>query len=795
MDHLKNRLSSLKCLQFTATPFRNDGKKIDGRIIYNFPLSMAQQQGYFQQINYCPLWEFDEEKGDFAIASAATDQLKSDLNSGFNHTILVRAKDKRSANRLFNDVYAPSFAEYNPVLIHSDLSATEKRTRIAQLESGFSKIVVCVDMFGEGIDIPSLKIAAIHDKYKSLPITLQFIGRFARTKEGLGNATVITNIANDELNESLQDLYAQDADWNSLLQVKSAEEIGKEISDQEFSQNFSVPIINGVGIHQMRPKVSMTAYHVSSTEWNFHNIEALFEAEKYTYTINHDQNIIAIIERVDTRASWTSFRGISDTTWNLHLAYWNPSTKLLFINSTVKGFADTLARALFNDCIRITGEHVFRCLNGINRLMLGTVGLLSAIDGPIRFKMFAGIDVELGISESLKQNSYKSNLFGVGFNGKGKVSIGCSHKGRIWSRWVESIPYWITWCDEIGNNLLNESIETKSILSGALVPIVVQCRLDSMPYSIEWPANLEYILEDRISFERLNKAYPYFEMGIELIDPNYSGRICFKVGNAEIDEHFELIISDKDYKILTVKSMGLLLKIGNKTCRLADYFAEHPPIIRFADRSVLEGNLLIKPASEPPAFSPEQIFPIDWKGTNIKKESQQAFKDPESIQYRVIQDLKQENIYDIIFDDDDAGEVADIVTIREENKHIYFCFYHCKFSLGKTPGARIDDLYAVCGQAEKSIKWCADPKLIIERLIKRESARNKNNGSRIEVGSLRKLSELKNKLRLYPASFDISIVQPGVDSRKISADMLQLLSGSAAYLLETYGIKFKLICS
>ncbi|WP_235819678.1 hypothetical protein [Caldifermentibacillus hisashii] len=38
-------------------------------------------------------------------------------------------------------------------------------------------------MFGEGIDIPNLKIAAIHDKYKSLPITLQFIGRFARTKK------------------------------------------------------------------------------------------------------------------------------------------------------------------------------------------------------------------------------------------------------------------------------------------------------------------------------------------------------------------------------------------------------------------------------------------------------------------------------------------------------------------------------------------------------------------------------------------------------------------------------------
>lgn len=118
---VKQRLSNLKCLQFTATPFRNDGKKLDGKIIYNFPLALAQQQGYFQKINYCPLWEFDEERGDLSIASAAVSQLKADLDAGFNHAILVRAKDKRSANRLYNEVYAPRFPEFNPVLIHSDI--------------------------------------------------------------------------------------------------------------------------------------------------------------------------------------------------------------------------------------------------------------------------------------------------------------------------------------------------------------------------------------------------------------------------------------------------------------------------------------------------------------------------------------------------------------------------------------------------------------------------------------------------------------------------------------------------
>ena len=84
-------------------------------------------------------------------------------------------------------------------MIHSDIPAKQRNESIKALKEGASKIVVCVDMFGEGIDIPRLKIAAVHDKYKSLPITLQFIGRFARSSEGLGTATVITIIANDDL--------------------------------------------------------------------------------------------------------------------------------------------------------------------------------------------------------------------------------------------------------------------------------------------------------------------------------------------------------------------------------------------------------------------------------------------------------------------------------------------------------------------------------------------------------------------------------------------------------------------
>ncbi len=169
-SEVKSKLSKIRCLQFTATPFRNDGKKVDGKIIYNFPLSLAQAQGYFEPIKFDPIWEYDETKADFEIARKAVQQLQIDLAEGYNHIVLVRCKDKKAADNLFNDIYCKFYSCYNPVLIHSGRSKRENDANIAKLKDGESKIVVCVDMFGEGIDIPNLKIAAMHDKYKSLPI-------------------------------------------------------------------------------------------------------------------------------------------------------------------------------------------------------------------------------------------------------------------------------------------------------------------------------------------------------------------------------------------------------------------------------------------------------------------------------------------------------------------------------------------------------------------------------------------------------------------------------------------------
>ena len=161
----------------------------------------------------------------------------------------------------------------------------------------------------------------------------------------------------------------------------------------------------------------------------------------------------------------------------------------------------------------------------------------------------------------------------------------------------------------------------------------------------------------------------------------------------------------------------------------------------------------------------------------------------------MIQSLVDTKRHCIIFDDDDAGEIADVVSFIDESDKITIQFYHCKYSHGDNPGSRVADLYEVCGQAEKSIKWCQDPPSIMDRLLKREVARARWGETRFEIGNIKKLKEIKNKMRIFPAQIEVFIVQPGIDSNALTDDMLRILGGTSSYLMDTYSIKLKVVCS
>ena len=52
--------------------------------------------------------------------------------------------------------------DLEPVVINHQLSQTSQREALAALRDRTSRVIVCVNMLGEGFDLPALKVAAFY---------------------------------------------------------------------------------------------------------------------------------------------------------------------------------------------------------------------------------------------------------------------------------------------------------------------------------------------------------------------------------------------------------------------------------------------------------------------------------------------------------------------------------------------------------------------------------------------------------------------------------------------------------
>jgi superfamily II DNA or RNA helicase len=91
-NDLRKRFSEKLVLQFTATPFRRDGKRMEGEIVYNYPLAKAQAEDYFRPIRFEQVWEWDSDSADSAIAKVAINRLREDLANQHDHILMARAE-------------------------------------------------------------------------------------------------------------------------------------------------------------------------------------------------------------------------------------------------------------------------------------------------------------------------------------------------------------------------------------------------------------------------------------------------------------------------------------------------------------------------------------------------------------------------------------------------------------------------------------------------------------------------------------------------------------------------------
>ena len=383
----KERFQERRIVQFTATPFREDGKPLDGRIVYTYPLRKAQQEGYFKPIRFRRVVEFNRNRSDAEIAANAVEQLREDADKG--HVLMARVGGVARAREVFQ-IYK-QYEEFSPVELHTGITSTRKREAARrQILSGESRIVVCVDMLGEGFDLPELKIAAFHDIRKSLAVTLQLAGRFTRSRPDLGDATFIANTADVQVQEELRKLYSRDPDWNVLLPELSDRMIGEQLSLQDFLQGFS-DFSDEISIKTVKPAISAVVYQTNCDNWapeNFRKgIPAIEGCAQIHETINETEHMLVVITARRVSLDWTAVESLFSWQWELYVVIWSPDQNLLFINSSANaGEYKALAEAVAGgDVTLISGQQVFRTFAGVNRLRLQNVGLTEQLGRNVRY--------------------------------------------------------------------------------------------------------------------------------------------------------------------------------------------------------------------------------------------------------------------------------------------------------------------------------------------------------------------------------------------------------------------------
>ncbi len=325
--------------------------------------------------------------------------------------------------------------------------------------------------------------------------------------------------------------------------------------------------------------------------------------------------------------------------------------------------------------------------------------------------------------------------------------------------------------------------------------------VDNIPHkraiSIEWPEQMvgEYEKNILLGTDEANMV-PLLNVDILLSDVQNEGALSFIIKSDKFDSRYVYRIVDGHVSIQNA-STPLYIAIGRNVLLLSDYLSKDANhlTIRFVDGTALVGHYLAEYKNEDVLYSRDKIEAWDWTGINIRNESQGKDKDVSSIQYRVIQKLKEQD-FDIIFDDDNAGEIADVIALKVDdvNKKVKAELYHLKFSQEERAGARINDLYAVNGQAQKCVEWLhTKPEHILGRMLRRGTTEAKN---RYEVGTEKQLTIIREKVKsVYEIEYEVYIVQPGLSKAGASDDQLKVLSLTEAFLWETRMIRLGVIAS
>ena len=774
----------------TATPFRRDRRRIRAELVYHYSIGKALDDGIYRPVEYHAVaHDKNRANQDKLLCQAAAQVLSSEKALGNDAKVLIRTDNVGWSARLVK-LYGNAGVKVEAVDYTKSLA--ENDATLKNLRSGALDGMICVGMLGEGLDLPELKIAVLHSAPRSLPFTLQFVGRVARTTSAhVGDAHLLA--VPDEVRGEVRSLYRIDSDWRRLVPKLVDTIVGSASKHTSFVSRSAVDKID-LDPADLKPFFSVTVYRVTKNGVSFANdLKLSDEVAVCVRELMHGGEVLVLVTEREFTPAWARDTAITEGTLALHVYYLDQPNLLLFEATTADGVAREIRSSV------VTGPYSEIAPSALLQVMQKAatadyfmIGLRNALGRGVSqptYKTVMGSQVQASV------RPVEGKTFGPG-HALAKVSSDetrgvATSNGRVWAIQRGSVDELVAWCKELADEL------TKTAKATGLPQLGFLAQSQNITAIPERP--LAVLLDEQVLWAKRH---------IEVTDGTDTAVsshvpcvrvVGFKAGVVQCEVEFDPsrtplavecnLAHQGIWRVTDVRQMRVRLEFSDTDIYdggFDEFVRRFPLTLVMPQGGIVRGSTLWKPEAEATLLPVGCLQPQVWTACDIACEDGTAQTGMKNVQDALADMLKSAlTAGAIVVKDHGSGEIADFIAIQPKARIV--AFYHCKATKKPkngpaTPGVRVDDLYDVLGQACRNRSWIRSPNLITEIVDRIESG---NRSTAIVSGKLADFKKVSNTFISNAWAYEIIAVQPGLDCAKASTghNVNKLLIATVEWLL------------